>query len=277
MAGRKACGVAQRVERRAGWTRALLFGCVLVTAGAPAAANGVCGAIITGDLRLDHDVVCAADGIVIGADGIRIDLNGHTLAGSGAGVGILVTGRTDVTIAGGAVRNFAAAVRLNNSTGIVIRQNEFTDNAEALDLQAGAIGNTVKENVFRDSTMRAIMLRGNSRDNDVKNNTFIANRIAILVFGGVENEIKDNLIAENSVAGIRLNVIATGNVIKSNTIAASAVGVDILVTPTGSATGNELKGNTLAGNGCGLNGPTTGNTVKDNLFEANVADVCPAP
>jgi hypothetical protein len=46
------------------------------------------------------------------------------------------------------------------------------------------------------------------------------------------------------------------------------------VTPTGSAQGNELKGNTLSTNACGLKGPTTGNTLKDNIYIDNTTDTC---
>jgi hypothetical protein len=53
-----------------------------------------------------------------------------------------------------------------------------------IDFQAGSIGNTVKENVFRDSTTRGIMLRGN--------------RVGILVFGGVDNTLKKTRSQEAS-------------------------------------------------------------------------------
>jgi len=147
-------------------------------------------------------------------------------------------------------------------------------NPEGVDCQAGCIGNTIKDNVFRDSTTRGIMLRSNSHDNDIKNNAFTANRVGILVFGGVDNTLKDNIVSGSSLAGIRLNVIATGNVLKDNTVSSNVVGIEFIVTPTGSATGNDLVGNTITTNNCGLKGPTAGNNFKDNSFEGNIADTC---
>jgi parallel beta-helix repeat protein len=256
------------------WIRTLVIACLVMFATPIGATNDFCGATVVADLKLDHDLICAGDGLIAGADGIRIDLNGHSIVGSGIGVGVFVSGHRDVSIAGGVVRNFAVAVRVNTSTDIVIRYNEFVDNAEAIDLQAGSVGNTVKDNVFTNSTTRAIMLRSNSRDNDVKNNTFTGNRIGILVFGGLDSTLMDNYISGSSVAGIRLNVIATGNVLKDNQIDSNAVGIEFLVMPTGSAVGNELKANTIQLNGCGLKGPTADNTFKDNRFEGNIADTC---
>jgi parallel beta-helix repeat protein len=253
----------------------LLVGLVAVAVDG-AAANDLCGTTITGDLKLEHDLVCTGDGLVVGADGIRVDLNGHTVAGSGTGAGFIVVGRADVTIANGVIRNFQVAVRLNASTGIVIRHNEIVQNGDGIDNQAGGVGNTVKENTFRNHTVRAIMLRGGSSDNDIKNNTFVANRIGILVNGATDTTLKDNLISESSLTGIRFNNAATGNSVKDNILTSNVTGIEFLVTPpAGSSVGNEFKGNTLTGNGCGLLGLTEGNTLKDNTFDGNAADACP--
>jgi len=51
-----------------------------------------------------------------------INLNGHTISGSGTGAGIDVIGRTDISIRGGTIRNFAVAVRVNTSSDLVISQ-----------------------------------------------------------------------------------------------------------------------------------------------------------
>jgi parallel beta-helix repeat protein len=259
------------IARRRG---TFVLACLLTCAARTAAANDLCRAIIVDDLKLDHDLACTGDGLIVGADGIKIDLNGYTITGFGIGVGIAVTGRTDITIAGGTVRNFAVAVRVNTSTDLVIKQNEFVANSEGIDLQSGSVGNTIKDNTFRDSATRGIMLRSNSRDNDIKNNIFTGNRVGILVFGGVDNTLKDNIVSESTLAGIRLNVIATGNLLKDNTVASNVVGIEFIVTPTGSSTGNDLKTNTIAANGCGLKGPTAGNNFTNNSFEGNLADTC---
>jgi parallel beta-helix repeat protein len=257
------------------WGGAFGVACALMYA-SPAAqpADSLCGAAIVADLKLDHDVACTGDGLIAGADGIWIDLNGYTLSGSGVGVGIAITGRRDITISGGTIANFAAGIRVNTATDVDIKHIEFAGNPEGIDFQTGSAGNSVKENVFRNSTVRGIMLRSNATDNDIKNNTFINDRVGILVFGGVDNTLKDNEVSGSTFAGIRINVIATGNVLKDNAVSSSAAGIEFLVTPTGSAQGNELKGNTLSTNACGLKGPTTGNTLKDNIYIDNTTDTC---
>ena len=248
--------------------------CAVVGAPPAAKAEELCGSTVLSDLRLDQDLVCTGDGLVAGADGIKIDLNGHTIAGTGTGAGLIVTGRTAVTIVGGTVTNFAVAVRVNTSTNVVIRDNELVGNLEGVDLQAGSVGVRIRDNTFRDSGIRAIMLRSNSLDNEIKDNTFTGNRVGVLLFGTANATVKDNTISGSSLAAIRINVIATANLLKDNLVDSNAVGIEFLVTPTGSSIGNELKGNTVSSNRCGLLGPTDGNRLKDNVFSGNLADSC---
>jgi parallel beta-helix repeat protein len=241
---------------------------------ASAPLSDLCGATIAADLKLDHDVACQGNGPSVGADGIKIDLNGHTISGSGIGNGIDVTSRTDVTISGGIIRNFFAGVRILNSTDIVLRQNVLQENTDGVDGRSGGIGNTIAHNEFRGNLSRGIMFRGNTSRNTLWDNTFTANRVGILVFGGVDNVIRSNMVSGSVLAGIRLNVFATGNVVRRNTIVSNPARVEFLITPTGWATGNTVVRNTFATNACGRKGPVEGNTVEKNRFDGNVADSC---
>jgi hypothetical protein len=98
---------------------------VLLSAGGGRALAGEvgCGATITADTRLSHDLRgCPNVGLVIGADDITLDLDGHTASGDGqlvascpegatCDVGIDNTaGHDNVTIKGGSVRAFDVGV-----------------------------------------------------------------------------------------------------------------------------------------------------------------------
>jgi parallel beta-helix repeat protein len=248
---------------------------VILGAASAATADDLCGATILANLTLDHDLSCAGNGLVVGADGIKLDLNGHTITGSGIGFGISVIGRTGVSIVGGTVRNFVAGVRVMNSTAIVVKDNQFVANGEGVDLASGSVANTIKENHFQDNAMRGIMLRGGTSANLVKENTFSGNRVGVLLFGAVDSTVKENTVSSSVLAGIRLNVLATGNLIVENTTASNPAGIEFLVTPTGSASGNTLRENTIALNACGLKGPVAGNALTENVFQGNAADTCP--
>jgi nitrous oxidase accessory protein NosD len=92
-----------------------------LSAGQASASHVECGDTVTADATLDSDLVdCPSNGIVIGADGITLDLNGHTIDGDGeltadcpAGepceLGVLSDGHAGVTVRNGSVREFALA------------------------------------------------------------------------------------------------------------------------------------------------------------------------
>jgi parallel beta helix pectate lyase-like protein len=88
-----------------------------------------CGTTITTDVKLQKDLIdCPSNGLVIGADGVTVDLNGHRIDGDAAeysecgrtepcDLGIFVDGHDDVTIENGSVREFAVGVLVAQSRG----------------------------------------------------------------------------------------------------------------------------------------------------------------
>jgi parallel beta-helix repeat protein len=109
---------------------AAVVGAFALTVG-PASANHVsCGDTIVADTTLDSDLVkCPNNGIVIGADGITIDLNGHLVDGDGTPAadcdpqsavcdsGVVNDGHDGVTVMRGSVREFAVGVLFGTTTG----------------------------------------------------------------------------------------------------------------------------------------------------------------
>src|SRR5438045_8172316 len=76
----------------------------------PASAAGAplaCGTVLTASITLKADLTCAGDALIIGADGITVDLGHHVLRGSTGGVGIGVDNRQNVTVENGRIVGFA--------------------------------------------------------------------------------------------------------------------------------------------------------------------------
>jgi Right handed beta helix region len=92
---------------------------VLVAAGGAGARSAAvaCGDTITADVTLTADLTaCSGDGLIVAADGVRIDLNGHAVSGSGVGTGITVSG-ANVSVVNGAVRGFDVGVSSSFGSG----------------------------------------------------------------------------------------------------------------------------------------------------------------
>jgi hypothetical protein len=103
-----------------------LLAAAILLALAPAsalAAHVGCGDTITTDTKLDSDLIdCPGNGIVIGADNITLDLNGHTIDGtSSSGDGVANVAHLGATIKGGTIQGFGVGVRLGTcspATGV---------------------------------------------------------------------------------------------------------------------------------------------------------------
>src|SRR4051795_8979958 len=110
-------------------------------AGATRSEPVACGDTITASVKLDRDLTdCPNNGIVIGADGITLDLNRHTIDGDDAlqdcepgepcDLGVLNGGHRAVTIKGGAVHGFGTGVVVfgsddNRLRDLAVTANEF--------------------------------------------------------------------------------------------------------------------------------------------------------
>src|SRR5216117_2676623 len=89
-------------------------GFMALSANQALASHVSCGATITTDTKLDSDLTnCPGDGVVIGADNITLNLDGHTIDGTVGGTGIDDSaGRDGVTIENGSVKGFSQGIVL---------------------------------------------------------------------------------------------------------------------------------------------------------------------
>jgi parallel beta-helix repeat protein len=233
-----------------------------------------CGDTIVADVRLESDLVCAGSGLLVGADGIQVNLNGHAITGADGGIGIDLAGRAGVSVIGGRVAGFFTGIRTLDASDIQIKGNRLEGNNDGVDLQIGSRLIAVKDNAFVNNAARGIMVRSGTSDNEIKANTLTGNNIGILLFGTVGTAVKQNALRENHLNGIRLGVLARDNLIAENAIASHPAGIELVAGAAGSSTGNRLLENVLSMNGCGLKGPLAGNTVKETTFHDNAVDVC---
>ena len=160
-----------------------------------------CGDVITQTTTLTADVgPCAGTaGIIIGADNIMLNLNGHTVfgvpgAGGGNDGGIRLPFRTGVRITGqpgtsgrtGTVTGFDAGVVVNGGSGNTIENLAVRDNIGPLDAN---------------STLGDGIVLFNSSDNRIIGNVVTHNGrydgIGVLGLGANNNEVRGNTVEEN--------------------------------------------------------------------------------
>lgn len=101
-------------------TRTIFASCIFLSAVPAVGGEGpklpvrtvVCGETITESVRIANSLLdCPADGLIVGAPGITIDLGGHRIGGVETGNGIdNSAGHANVTIRNGMLRGFGYGV-----------------------------------------------------------------------------------------------------------------------------------------------------------------------
>jgi parallel beta-helix repeat protein len=265
-----------------------------------ALATVSCGETVTHSIRLANDLTdCHADGLVIGADGITVDLADHTIDGDGLpaaeglDVGIRDAGHVHVTIEGGVVQQFDRGVRLEGASDNRLDALAVRDSSgRNIELVDGSNANRIDHNTSSGSPRSAIALVS-SDGNVVQHNLASHNHVGIfLTAGSDDNRVEGNTASDTEDAGLDVEdgdrntlignrmvhdvgaIIVTGddNVVRRNRI-------DDVVACEGCGFGISMEGgsrNLVSENtvseashiGIRLDSfdhATTGNTIRDNV------------
>jgi parallel beta-helix repeat protein len=184
-------------------------------AGQAEASHVSCGDEITADATLDSDLIdCPNNGIVIGADGITLDLNGHLIDGDGtefAGcpkdefcdVGVANDGHPGVVVRDGAVREFGVGVLVGGA-----RKNRVVKISSSGHTFFGAVFGDSSRSVIRRSSLSrniapegdGIGLFGSDHIRIVRNKIRRNPGPGIHVFDSNKNLIKRNALSRNGPA-----------------------------------------------------------------------------
>ena len=180
--------------------------------GAQVDGGNLCGTIITTDLKLTQDMSCTGGGLTVGANGVTINLNGHTIAGSGPArpfIGIAVNGWSNVTIRDGTVTMFRTGVAIINSNHVKVKDLAVVGNG----LAGFASGDGIRVFSSTDVKLKKLALAGNGNDGIeimgstgvvVSHSTIQGGKCGIAFTGGpsVDGMVHKNWIVGNT-CGIR--------------------------------------------------------------------------
>jgi len=230
---------------------------VLAVSGSEAIASHVsCGDSITADTTLDSDLIgCPNNGIVIGADDITLDLNGHTIDGDNALVdpcpgnefcdfGVLNDGHNGVRITGGTVREFAFGVglfgaRKNGLGDLSTLENTFSGILLVESARSRVRGTLATGNAGPDSGVGITLFE--SHNNRIAHNTLSGNaELGLHLVGSDHNHIANNRVRGNPEDGIIGEGV--GNRIVRNRVVRNSITITIF-----SARGRNV-GNVVARN-----------------------------
>jgi parallel beta-helix repeat protein len=259
--------------RRTAGTLIAAIGFALALAPGAQAAKPVqvrCGDVITADTKLANDLVdCPRHGLIIGAAGITLDLNGHTIDGDDSpfepcpedepcDVGIANSGIRDgtafngdgypgVTIENGSVQGFTeiGVYVLDTSDNRVRRVRTSGSDFEGEGIiYAGCPGCRIEDSAASGYSAGFVVTR--SHDVRVQGNTVSANRDAgVIVANSDHVTVARNLAFDQADGdGIQLSAGADDNVVTDNVAFGNGGGIGIL-----GSRGNLVDRNMLRDNG----------------------------
>jgi len=238
------------------------------------------------------DISSVADGIVIEKDNITLGGAGYTLQGGGDGVGVILSGRSNITIENAMIKSFGYGISLLNSSydkiigngvtansdgGIVfgnfscyntISKNNITDNACGIELGESS-NNSISGNKIENNTL-GIMLYSDC--NDIIGNDITDNSDGVCLWGSSNNKLIENNIETSDGRGIFLDDFNYNNSICRNNVTSNAQGIKI----GGSVnSNNSISENNVASNGEGISFDlySSGNSVCHNNFVNNTSQV----
>lgn len=224
------------------------------TVGAPPAPGAVsCGQLVTASIRVTNDLTdCAGNGLVVGANGITIDLDGHTLDGTGLGAGVVNDGFDGVTVTDGVIQEFDFGVQFGDGaaggfvTDLTVQRNQEAG-IQLIDADSATAGTVVRANTVTDNR-HGIWLTSGTQLAVVVDNTVSANAgDGIVLESSSGNRLEGNEVSGSSGAGVAL-IGAGSNTIIDNTVTASG-GPGVAVGEVGfAADGNRIEANTITAN-----------------------------
>jgi len=149
-----------------------------------------------------HDYFYGSDKpcILIGADYITLDFNGHELIGveGKSGNGVVSLGFNNLIIRSGEITQFNHGIDLEDSNFNEISDMTFENNYEAGVYLEDSSDNLIEENIFSDNGFYGIRLGGDR--NELNDNEIQQDRWGIMILGD-ENVLKNNEISDTYYLG----------------------------------------------------------------------------
>ena len=228
---------------------------VAAAGAAPADADELrCGQTITQDTTLTADVTnCPGVGIVIGADGITLDLGGHTVSAAArrnpTAHGIFDRGHHRVTIKNGTVRGFGAyGVRVAQANRVVVQDMKLDANFTGVGLVESARG-IVQRTEITGAKFVGVNLTGGTADVVRSNTISNGNGPGIFVQSSQRQTGSNHRITANKLTGNGITVQAGPRRVRllGNTVSGSPVDGIVVFEPSTILQGNTATGNAVRG------------------------------
>jgi hypothetical protein len=234
-----------------------------------------CGDVVRTSITLTADVEnCPNWGLVIGADHITVDLNGHTVGGDGSetspcpddhncDIGIYNPGHSDVTIRNGSIKQFRLGVAVyNGASRNRITQLTVSEISGGGVVTIGTTRTTMDHNRISGGVI-AVVVVSSSSPRVTANTASGTSGYAVSATDDTHGRFTGNVLTSDKHGFL---VGGTGNVVTGNVVSDSGSGIDVA---EGAAT-TRVEHNHLnrVGDGIGVGNQAIHTLVRHNVTNA---------
>jgi hypothetical protein len=235
--------------------RALLV-IVVATAVALGLAGGAgssplgCGATINQDVVLTQDITGCGEGLSVVGSGLVIDMNGHSLSGSGGSAGFEIRGDA-VTLEDGTVSGFSTGVLVRGRAAVVSTMTITRNRTLGVCVcTTGAAGARLVDDVISHNAGTGIFFDSGAAANFLGNDTVDANGVdgVFAPFGVDATRYEGNRFTNNGRYGIFIDTASSqvvGNMASGN----GAAGIHVFELFPGFSSGYLIASNVADRNG----------------------------
>jgi len=212
------------------------------------------------------------DSIVIERDDIVVDGALYIVEGAGSGIGITLSGRTNVTIMNMTIKAFGQGIWLDSSSSYNnISGNNITNNNSLGGIRlTNSSDNSISGNNITDNGCGIFFGFEYSKNNTISGNSIIHNRdVGILLYNSAGNSISGNIIA-NTKTGISFDHGSGSNTVSGNNITDNVYGISLFFSSSNSISENNI---TINHYGIELASSSNNNFIFYNNFVGNIDHV----
>jgi parallel beta-helix repeat protein len=249
----------------------------LLTVPTPAHASVPCGTVVVADLTLTGDMVCpGTDALILGADGVTIDLGGHQIVNTGGGVvsGVKSLGFEGVTVRNGTITDFYRNIHLEDAHSAVLEDlrmsggggwGVYAIDSDDLNARNVRVSDVPDAGVLVQGGDGAVLQRISARRTGwgiflidsfasrVEQADLRGNHYGVYVYLGHGNVIANATIRGNLTAGVA-SEFATKTEVWRSRIDSNPIGLHFF----GTSSGGRIEGNQITRNGIGVQIGTIG-------------------
>ena len=229
-----------------------------------------CGDTITEDTVLTEDLVdCSGNGLIIGANNITLDCDGHSITGTGNNIGIYINDKNFVQVKNCNISEFQKGTSVRTGLNNQFISNTIHGNYYGYYLEStyyagvdDCNNNTISSSNINNN-ISGIELH-NCQNNSITGNNTSNNQTGIFLYISGHNSLTNNNVTDNN-KGIHLNYESHYNTVSDNTITGNYDAIFMLANPNR----NTITRNIISDNVYGMH---FGPTVKHNLTYNNYFD-----